>query len=60
MYIKSCLNKDETKQYPPLPFGNEMQEREHDVHSLRLPIIEEQLVKSLKMKPTGMESKVKI
>ena len=33
--------------------------RGHDVHSLLLPIIDEQLVKSLKMKPTRMESKVK-
>ena len=33
--------------------------RGHDVHSLILPVIDEQLVKSLKMKPTGEESKVK-
>ena len=33
--------------------------RGHDVHSLILPVIDEQLVKSLKMKPTGEESNVK-
>ena len=33
--------------------------RGHDVRSLLLLIYDEQLVKSLKMKPTGEESKVK-
>ena len=33
--------------------------RGHNAHSLILPVIDEQLVKSLKMKPTGEESKVK-
>ena len=33
--------------------------RGHYIRSLLLPIIDEQLVKSLIMEPTGMESKVK-